>query len=275
MGEVARGLLFDAGNRRQNDPQVSWTLIRPRQQSVARGEAAQGCDSLPLRSLAGRDAYHHLSQSAIIVGTPAGCHRQVADVSLAIDLRCALHATNCFLEAGRIVGMHCNGGQRIGQSMLGISPLERHALAHPFLQRVAIGNRFLQPRRAALAFTECACSRVPEPRVAEPDPPAFACASAALVRSLISPASSSATAAIMVMTNCRTAGKDIGAGRRTPHPAPLDHRQQERSVARQPVELSDDQGRMHGAAGSKRLGERRAVDEHARLDFCRMHDAAL
>jgi hypothetical protein len=42
-----------------------------------------------------------------------------------------------------------------------------------------------------------------KPRIAEPDPLAlaFACASAALVRSLISPASSSATAVMMAMTN--------------------------------------------------------------------------
>src|SRR5262249_29785359 len=34
-------------------------------------------------------------------------------------------------------------------------PLQRHALARPFLQRLAIGRRrLLQPRRAALALTE-------------------------------------------------------------------------------------------------------------------------
>ena len=45
--------------------------------------------------------------------------------------------------------------QRIAEIVLRHGPVERHALARPFLQRVAIGrDRLLQPRRAALALAE-------------------------------------------------------------------------------------------------------------------------
>ena len=73
-------------------------LFRPRQQSALVAEASQGCDSLPLSSLARRDAFLHLGQFRLHCRTPTLCHRQpLADVALAIDLRCAVHAANCFL----------------------------------------------------------------------------------------------------------------------------------------------------------------------------------
>ena len=45
--------------------------------------------------------------------------------------------------------------ERVAEIVLGRRPVERHALAGPFLQRRAIGgDRLLQPRRAALALAE-------------------------------------------------------------------------------------------------------------------------
>jgi hypothetical protein len=62
---------------------VCWTLIRPRQQSAVVAEASQRCDSLPLSSLARRDAVLHLGQFRLHCRTPTLCHRQpLADVAL-------------------------------------------------------------------------------------------------------------------------------------------------------------------------------------------------